>query len=306
MKCPHCGAEVGKDDKFCGNCGRALVGEEPKKKKPSDRKRLIIYTVIAIIGVLLIIYVLISISPSPSKPASTETPVAATPVSNLNASAEVLKAPSTAVVDKPFEISWRVNSPIETTINHTAIHYGPESKSNPLTLESYRYISDILSGSVPNDFSTKITINNTEDYSAGVLYFRAHAIMYGASYWSEEKTISVQSTPTTSITPTINTPTISVTSYPVHVSRETNFSIRWKVLGGTPGMIHHTSVFWGFKSGGQNAADYPRVSTIQTGYTPAEFSVELKAPYGGTLYFRVHAMVDETEIYSSEYKITIG
>jgi predicted nucleic acid-binding Zn ribbon protein len=300
MKCPYCGAEVKEGDKFCGECGKAIKREEPKRKEPSNRKMLIIYTVVAIIGVLLIVYVLISISSSTPKSTPTETPAPVTPVSTLNASVEVLKSPSAVVAGRPFEISWRVNSPIETSINHTAIHYGPESKYPPLNLESYLYISEILSGSVPNDFSTKITINNVGDYSDGVIYFRAHVIIEGISYWSEEKTIAIQSTPAAS-----TTPTISVISYPVSVKGDANFTIRWTVLGGTPGMIHHTSVFWGFMSGGENTADYPRVSTIQTGYTPAEFSVELKAPSGGLIYFRSHAVVDDTEIYSPEYKITI-
>lgn len=298
MKCPYCGAEVSEGDKFCGNCGRPIKKEELKRKEPSNRKMLVTYTVIAIVGILLIIFVLININ-SP-KPTPTETPASATPASTLNASVEVLKAPSSIVAGKPFEISWRDNSPIETNINHTAIHYGPESKSPPVNLESYPYISDILSGSVPNDFSTKITINNTEDYTTGVLYFRAHVIIEGVNYWSEEKTIMVQSTPVANITPTI-----SVISYPVNVKGETNFTIRWTVLGGTPGMIHHTSIFWGFQSGGQNTADYPRISTIQTGYTPAEFSAELKAPSAGPIYFRAHAMVDDAELFSPEYKITI-
>lgn len=75
--------------------------------------------------------------------------------------------------------------------------------------------------------------------------------------------------------------------------------------GGTPGQIRYTLVHWGWNSGGPNSEAYSRVSKIQEGYTPAEFSVELKAPSSGWLYFRTHAMVDNTDLYSSEYKITV-
>lgn len=295
MKCPYCGSEVGKNDKFCGKCGRVI---ELKRKKLSKRK-MILYIIVVLVGLLSIAaYIgLISIEFTP-----TTTPAipAATPIPTLSASVEVLKMPSTVVAGRPFEIAWKVNSPIETTINHTAVHYGPEPRYPPLDLKSYLYISDILTGSIPSDFSTKITIKNVGDYNTGVLYFRAHAIIDGVSYWSEEKTIVVQSTSST-----FSPPTISVISYPGYVKGDTNFTIRWTVFGGAPGIIHQTSIFWGYNSGGRNITDYARKSTIQSGYTPAAFSAELKAPSGGIIYFRIHALVDETELYSPENKITI-
>jgi hypothetical protein len=53
-------------------------------------------------------------------------------------------------------------------------------------------------------------------------------------------------------------------------------------------------------------ADYPRTSMVQTGQTSKTFSVELKAPAGGgPVYFRAHAVVDGTDIYTPEYQITI-
>ncbi len=100
-------------------------------------------------------------------------------------------------------------------------------------------------------------------------------------------------------------PTIKVTAYPASVNGDTNFTVRWEVSGGTPGDISNTDIIWGFKSGGANISDYLRTSAIQEGKTTAMFSAELKAPAGGTVYFRAHARVDDVDIYSPEYQITI-
>jgi hypothetical protein len=100
---------------------------------------------------------------------------------------------------------------------------------------------------------------------------------------------------------------INVTSYSKSVTGESNFTINWTVSGGTSGTISKTMVLWGFKSGGVNITDYPRTSTVQTGQTPATFSAELKAPAGGgPIYFRAYAVVDDTNVYSDEYQITIN
>ncbi|VVB95883.1 Uncharacterised protein [uncultured archaeon] len=100
-------------------------------------------------------------------------------------------------------------------------------------------------------------------------------------------------------------PTIRVTAYPASVNGDTNFTVRWEVSGGTPGDIGNTGIIWGFKSGGANISDYLRTSIIQQGKTTATFNAELKAPAGGTVYFRAHAIVDGVDIYSPEYQITI-
>ncbi|VVB85483.1 Uncharacterised protein [uncultured archaeon] len=117
---------------------------------------------------------------------------------------------------------------------------------------------------------------------------------------------AITSTPTTNVTVAATTATINATSYPASVQGEANFTIKWEVLGGTPGIISNTSIIWGFNSGGMNMTDYPRSSAVQTGNTPKTFSADLKAPAGGgPVYFRAHAVVDGTDVYSPEYQITI-
>ncbi len=148
------------------------------------------------------------VSPPPATP--TPTPAATpmltpTPSPTPGYSVEVLSAPATAAAGQSFTVSWRVNSPVQKTINHTAVHYGPDSKSEPLTLTSYPSLTAVQSGTIPNDFSANITISKT-----GIFYFRAHAIIDGTNYWSGEKTINITIPTTTSVV----TPTVTVTSYP--------------------------------------------------------------------------------------------
>ncbi len=130
----------------------------------------------------------------PTKAIPTATP---SPTQQPGISVEVLNAPENATAGKSFDIIWRVNSLSERSINHTAIHYGPESKSEPLTLVSYPILTTPQNGKIPANFSDKITINTT-----GVTYFRAHAIVDGLNYWSSEKIISIKGTSTATAIPT--------------------------------------------------------------------------------------------------------
>ena len=48
-----------------------------------------------------------------------------------------------------------------------------------------------------------------------------------------------------------------------------------------------------------------KATSIQTGKTPKEFSAGINIPSSGTLYFRAHAIVDGSDIYSPENQISI-
>lgn len=241
----------------------------------------------------IVLFLIISGCVSEPPPAEPQTTPAATPAEGVR----VLTAPVFAEAGSSFEVTWRVVSLVEKNIIHTAVHYGPEHNSEPLTLQSYPDLTTPQMGLIPADFRASMTINRT-----GVTYFRAHAIIDGVDYWSDERTITVTGPPT--IVPS-GTPAIRVTSYPGSVTGEKDFTIQWELSGGTPGDISSTSVLWGYRSGGTNISDYPRVSSVQTGKTPGVFSAVLKAPASGTIYFRAHAIVDGSDLFSPEYLITI-
>ncbi|CAG1003489.1 hypothetical protein METP3_03523 [Methanosarcinales archaeon] len=204
-------------------------------------------------------------------------------------SVDILNAPGTAVPGKSFDVIWRVNSPDEKTIPHTAIHYGPQSKAEPLTLTSYPDLTQVQSGTIPANFSAKIIINST-----GTTYFRAHAIIDGVNYWSPEKIITVSA-------PAI----ITITSIPGRPVENSNYTIKWQVSGGTAGDVSKTELLWDFKKGNATVTDYSQSTPSMTGKTPMEFSQTLKAGPSSTIYFRAHAIVDGMEIFSDEKQMTI-
>jgi predicted lipoprotein with Yx(FWY)xxD motif len=100
-------------------------------------------------------------------------------------------------------------------------------------------------------------------------------------------------------------PVIKVTSYPSSAFGDTINTIRWEVSGGTPGNISNTAILWDYKSGSANISDYSKATVIQTGNTLQQFSAEINIPSSGTLYFRAHAIVDGTDVFSQEYQISI-
>lgn len=163
------------------------------------------------IAVIAIVFSLVSgcVSAPKGTPAPVVTPVMTPTATSISAtptpgtSVKVLNAPATAGPGQGFVVSWRVNNPTQVNIPHTAVHYGPESKSEPLTLKSYPSLTKPLSGMIPAEFNTTIVINAT-----GITYFRAHAIIDGIDYWSSEMmvTITSPSNVTTKVTPIV-TPT---------------------------------------------------------------------------------------------------
>jgi predicted lipoprotein with Yx(FWY)xxD motif len=104
---------------------------------------------------------------------------------------------------------------------------------------------------------------------------------------------------------TSSVPAIKVKSFPSSAHGDTNVTIQWEVSGGTPGNISNTAILWGYKSGNANVSDYSKATVIQTGKTLQQFSTGIIIPPSGTIYFRAHAIVDGTNVFSQEYQISI-
>ena len=113
-------------------------------------------------------------------------------------------------------------------------------------------------------------------------------------------TTTQSSVATSSIQPAIN-----VTSYPSSAFGDTIVTVRWEVSGGNPGNISDTAILLGYKSGSANISDYSNATAIQTGKTVQQFSTEINIPSSGTVYFRAHAIVDGTDVFSQEYQISV-
>lgn len=100
-------------------------------------------------------------------------------------------------------------------------------------------------------------------------------------------------------------PAIKLTSFPQSAHGDTVITIKWEVTGGTAGEISNTAIIWGYKSGSANISDYPETTMVQTGKTPKEFSTGINIPSSGSLFFRAHAIVDGSDIFSPENQISI-
>ncbi|VVB59473.1 Uncharacterised protein [uncultured archaeon] len=112
-----------------------------------------------------------------------------------NVTISIVSAPANSTAGMPFAITWSVGGPGKT-ISHTAIHY--DYVPHPGTLGEdvgppggYAYLTpDFASGTfyIPNTFTANITPTQ-----AGTLYYRAHVIVDGSNYWTNERTINVAS-----------------------------------------------------------------------------------------------------------------
>lgn len=102
-----------------------------------------------------------------------------------------------------------------------------------------------------------------------------------------------------------SSPAIKVTSFPQSAHGDTIVTIKWEVSGGTGSEISNTAIIWGYNSAGANISEYPKTTVIQTGNPPKEFSAGINIPSSGTLYFRIHAVIDGSDIYSPENQISI-
>ncbi len=98
-------------------------------------------------------------------------------------------APAIAGANQAVSISWKIESE-STTTPHTAVHYGTSSVPNPTGPSDYPLASSFICTatpcSIPRAFHAQIAIANE-----GTYHYRAHAIIDGKNFWSEEKTIEI-------------------------------------------------------------------------------------------------------------------
>ncbi len=116
----------------------------------------------------------------------------------LNVQIKTVSSPDKVELGQTFNITWRIESNKNLSIPHTAIHYGASSVPYTQSAADYRFASKVLSGTIPALFTTEFAI---ETY--GTIYFRAHAIIDGKDYWSDEKLLIVNAPKAQEATPQI-------------------------------------------------------------------------------------------------------
>jgi len=124
-----------------------------------------------------------------------DVPVSREPVaSQFSSIIEFTQLPERVAPSEKFIVEWIINTPEPKFIQHTAVHYGYESKQGEFSSEttpamaSYEFLTpEFASGEypIPNMFRSEILVTRK-----GSLYLRAHVIIDGKNYWTEEKRLS--------------------------------------------------------------------------------------------------------------------
>jgi len=105
-----------------------------------------------------------------------------------------VKLPDNVNLGGKFEVSWIIDANQKKRTDHTAVHYGYESRPGDLSIDvtpgnsGYPDLVAISGLSeVPNVFSVALVAQDK-----GTIYLRAHGIFDGKNYWTEEKAIAVK------------------------------------------------------------------------------------------------------------------
>ncbi|MEW6722265.1 MAG: hypothetical protein AB1324_03315 [Candidatus Micrarchaeota archaeon] len=230
------------------------------------------------------------------------------------ASIRLLPPPASVGAGESFQLSWEVSGP-QKTITHTAVHYGSESKPGKFgtgvgpDAAGYPGLSEeFASGSfsVPGNFTANINAPSVP----GRLYFRAHAIIDGKHYWTDEMSVEV----TGGAEPA--EPSISVVAAPSTAASGKNFNVTWNVSG-PAGTIMHTAVHYDTVS---HPGDFGTdVGPAQSGYPsltpefasvesaiPDDFTASIAAPSApGKIYYRAHAIVGGKHYWTEERTVEV-
>ena len=109
----------------------------------------------------------------------------------------LVSVPTSVKENEPLAVSWNLESKGPLTAVHTAIHYDSTSHPGIFTTEvgpqdsGYNILTkEYASGEflVPSEFSTQISIPK----GISNMYLRAHAIIDGKNYWTDETTVNVE------------------------------------------------------------------------------------------------------------------
>ncbi|MFA6096449.1 MAG: hypothetical protein WC788_02350 [Candidatus Paceibacterota bacterium] len=96
---------------------------------------------------------------------------------------------------KVARILWEISGP-SGTISHTAIYYDYSSHAGDLDGNVTAYLAKYPNftnqyaskeEAIPKTFDANLSISK-----AGTLYFRAHSIIGGKHYWTDEKSIAIE------------------------------------------------------------------------------------------------------------------
>jgi hypothetical protein len=173
----------------------------------------------------------------------------------------------------------------------------PENSGYPL------YLPDFLKGdyNVPLRFVGAIRINNP-----GIYYARAYTNIDGENIWSDERSFTVSRIPVNGI---------RIVNPPEKVSRGTNQPFTWEIVGPDNTTTFTTIVIGKLSKPGQldDTVDIPRTpyAVLIKDFTGGNYRVPLRfvgnASFSeaGDYYYRALTYINNKNIWSEEYKLTV-
>lgn len=107
-------------------------------------------------------------------------------------------APTEATAGSPIEVAWNVSGG-SGEIDHTGFHWANTSVADPQSPADYGNTTGAQEpAQIPGSFNGSFTIEQ-----AGTIHARAHALVNGTHFWSEETTITVTEPPAPEPTPNV-------------------------------------------------------------------------------------------------------
>lgn len=234
-------------------------------------------------ALFLVLAVAASACVAPAAPEAPMENVTPTEAPMISATVSISPPPSSIIINEPLRLTWTIDTAAESV--STEIRYS----LGPVTALDYPLSTNTQAGGA-GTYSAVITTSRI-----GKIYARAHALIDGQDVWSDEVVIDVVPIPAT----------VKVKTFPLRALQNEEANITWEVAGGLTGVVTQTLIRWGYAAGDE-AADYPIVSAIQSGNTPQTFSTNIKLTRVGTTYLRAFATVDDVEYKSDEFIITVA
>lgn len=152
-------------------------------------------------------------------------------------------------------------------------------------------------------------------------------LLVGAGLYALQRQLPESTKPTNTPTPTpapVATNTIPFgdtgiarISAPIAADPNSYVGIDWQLTAPSTATTTHTAVHWGLESfanspsGEEIAPDTLPYTSMSTDYTtgtfsiPGAFETNILVPEGGTVFFRVHALIDGKNYWSPEQSIAI-
>lgn len=201
-------------------------------------------------------------------------------------------------------VCWEIEG-LTGTSTHTAVHFDSESHPNATSFAEYDlgagYPTNTTAQSVnvtlPGEFCTSIDMPEDGD----VLYMRAHLILNGTHYLSEERNVKIA-------------PRVDVSGgLPATAAAGSLVNVCWRAEGA--GTVAHTALHWDTTSHPEaqafgeyvGGAVYPNNGPASgvTHELPGPFCANLTMPDSGAIYFRPHTIYPGQEL-GPEYSIRVA